>query len=92
MCPGRLTTTVVPMTMNLFAVQSTIEHRNRELAAIDRRRWPDVAHAQRLAHHRTVGRSRPAADPARPLRPRHPAGRWRLWWHGFARSTRVARR
>lgn len=52
----RLTTTVLPMTMNWYVAENMIAERNRGLQEADGRRWPDLRHARAVQSGR---RARP---------------------------------
>jgi hypothetical protein len=59
MTDRRLTTTVLPMTMNWYVMEHLIADRNRELVEADGRRWPEVRHARTVASAR---RARPIRE------------------------------
>ena len=59
MTGGRLTTTVLVMTMNWYATEHLIADRTRELTEADGRRWPEIRHARAV---RSARRARPIRE------------------------------
>ena len=90
---GRLTTTVVVMTMNWYVAESLIADRTAALARADSRRWPDLDYARRLRAAREIGRDagRVGSAPARPVAA-SPAHRLGNLFRGLVAGHPVAQR